>query len=272
MDSISAPAAPPRAWAYVVAWAVVVLIWAYFLYYLVSSASHFGRRKSRLWLADCAFCLALYFAIIKPMVVTVFYVLIPASVRNHVVTHQDPLASVAFPFAAKVPAASYYVLARCPDLRDTPIGRHVDDASGGADSHWVGAHDLDDPDVLEDALEHVEVGEALAEVTRGRRVVVTGLSAFLALQEDLQDTIVEEVFAFAPIVFGPLAINPWVALLSLLLLCGVAFCFYLFGLFFRHLCCPVKSRRQRLHTRRSELYRQASRRVDLHRATARTSA
>ena len=66
----------------------------------MTTGSEFGRAKCKLWLFDCSLTLVLYFVLIKPLVLAIFYVVIPGSVRDHVLTHQDPLDKSPFPYHA----------------------------------------------------------------------------------------------------------------------------------------------------------------------------
>ncbi|KAH8049843.1 hypothetical protein JL720_15517 [Aureococcus anophagefferens] len=79
---LEAPEEPPTPRAYALAWALAILINAYFAYFLVAMGSGLGRRESKLWLFDCGFSLALYFLIIKPGVIAIFFVLIPATINT----------------------------------------------------------------------------------------------------------------------------------------------------------------------------------------------
>jgi len=193
---LEAPEEAPTPRAYALAWALAILINAYFAYFLVAMGSGLGRRESKLWLFDCGFSLALYFLIIKPGVIAIFFVLIPATVKNHVATHMDPLKSAAFPYEATLPgSATFYVLLRRPDLRHTPIGRQINTLAGGNADVADGA--------IEDVVDDQRIDEQLADVSRAKKVLISLLGVFLAMQEDVQSAILEEIFAFAPLIFGP---------------------------------------------------------------------
>ena len=49
-ETLEAPEAV-SAWSYVLAWFVVVALQLFFCYYLISTGSRFGLRKSRVWLS-----------------------------------------------------------------------------------------------------------------------------------------------------------------------------------------------------------------------------
>ena len=49
-ETLEAPEAV-SAWSYVLAWSVVVALQLFFCYYLISTGSKFGLRKSRVWLS-----------------------------------------------------------------------------------------------------------------------------------------------------------------------------------------------------------------------------
>ena len=49
-ETLEAPEAV-SAWSYVLAWFVVVALQIFFCYYLISTGSKFGLRKSRVWLS-----------------------------------------------------------------------------------------------------------------------------------------------------------------------------------------------------------------------------
>ena len=49
-ETLDAPEAV-SVWSYVLAWSVVVALQLFFCYYLISTGSKFGLRKSRVWLS-----------------------------------------------------------------------------------------------------------------------------------------------------------------------------------------------------------------------------
>ena len=54
-ETLEAPEAV-SAWSYVLAWSVVVALQLFFCYYLISTGSKFGLRKSRVWLSLTCRC------------------------------------------------------------------------------------------------------------------------------------------------------------------------------------------------------------------------
>ena len=111
----------------------------------------------------------------------------------------DPVAAATFPYENVLPSyATFYLLLRRPDFVHTPIGRHINALAGGGRGRSF------DENELEAVLEDHEIDSALTDITVRKRVVISLLSIFLTLQEDVQDTILEEIFAFTPLVFGPL--------------------------------------------------------------------
>ncbi|KAH8048249.1 hypothetical protein JL722_12654 [Aureococcus anophagefferens] len=153
-----------------------------------------ARHYVAAWAAMCAFALALYFAVMKPLVVGIYYVLIPSLVLTKV---QSSLAIFddggdAVPYATLVPSsAAYYLLAMHPELRGTRAGARVLGGDGAAKRPTVddvidGLHDSDR------RASHV-----------AQDVMLVWVAFFFSFSEDIQDTIVEEVVAFFPPSWGP---------------------------------------------------------------------
>ena len=67
-ETLEAPEAV-SAWSYVTAWFVVVALQIFFCYYLISTGSKFGLRKSRVWLSLTFLELATFFLVVKPLFV-----------------------------------------------------------------------------------------------------------------------------------------------------------------------------------------------------------
>ncbi|KAH8062574.1 hypothetical protein JL722_3496 [Aureococcus anophagefferens] len=193
-EEMEAPDEAPDATKYVLAWAAMIVINFYFSYYLITTGSEFGLRKSKVWLLQCAFALVLYFAVMKPLVVGIYYVLIPSLVLSKVAHSLEIFehAGDQVPYATRLPAsASYYLLRMHPELRGTRAGARV--LGGGG----AGAATVDDViDGLHDS--HRTMGHAAQDV------MLVGLAFFFSFSEDIQDTIVEEVVAFFPMFISPL--------------------------------------------------------------------
>ena len=160
----------------------------------VTTGSEFGLRKSKVWLLQCAFALVLYFAVMKPLVVGIYYVLIPSLVLSKVAHSLEIFehAGDQVPYATKLPAsASYYLLRMHPELRGTRAGARV--LGGGG----AGAATVDDViDGLHDS--HRTMGHAAQDV------MLIWVAFFFSFSEDIQDTIVEEVVAFFPMFISPI--------------------------------------------------------------------
>ena len=81
-ETLEAPEAV-SAWAYVSAWSVVVALQLFFCYYLISTGSKFGLRKSRVWLSLTFLELATFFLVVKPLFVA--SCLVWKSTRRHAI-------------------------------------------------------------------------------------------------------------------------------------------------------------------------------------------
>ncbi|KAH8097418.1 hypothetical protein JL720_309 [Aureococcus anophagefferens] len=146
------------------------------------------------WLLQCAFALALYIAVMKPLVVGIYYVLIPSLVLTKV---QSSLAIFddggdAVPYATLVPSSAAYYLLAMHRSSGTRAGARVLGGDGAAKRPTVddvidGLHDSDR------RASHV-----------AQDVMLVWVAFFFSFSEDIQDTIVEEVVAFFPAFVGPI--------------------------------------------------------------------
>ena len=192
---LEAPEEPPGAAPYVAAWAGVLCVVLYCFYYLLTTGSQFGRKKTRLWLEAVMFSLALYFVIIKPLVVLLVSVIIPRLVASSVEKTRSPLDHPHYPFETPLPSSSvFYLLRWHPELAGTRIADHIASEASGA------------PRSARDGLTDARVDEIHGTAiprTSATAVAVALIALLFSLHEDIQDTIIEEVFVFVPLVAGP---------------------------------------------------------------------
>ena len=189
-----APEAPPSYRAYAAACAAVAAICAYMAYYLVTTGSQFGARKSRVWLEGCAFSIALYFAVVQPIVIYVTFVVLPSLVALVGRDLREPWARAAYPFAAPelLPdSAAFFLLQWQPDLRDTPAGASVLGARA--------ARAASDSDGVRRAH-----AAAVRRPPLALRAAILASSCLFHLQDDVQDVVLEEMFCFMPLLTQPL--------------------------------------------------------------------
>ncbi|KAK7250314.1 hypothetical protein SO694_0000736 [Aureococcus anophagefferens] len=98
---LEAPEEPPGAAPYIARVGGVLCVVLYCFYYLLTTGSQFGRKKTRLWLEAVTFSLVLYFVFIKPIVVLLISVIMPSFVAS-----SDTLIEEVFTF---LPLASGFV-------------------------------------------------------------------------------------------------------------------------------------------------------------------
>jgi hypothetical protein len=191
---LEAPEEPPGAAPYVAAWAGVLCVVLYCFYYLLTTGSQFGRKKTRLWLEAVTFSLVLYFVFIKPIVVLLISVIMPSFVASSVDKARSPLDHPRYPFETPLPESSvFYLLRWHPELNGTRLADHVAAEASGA------------PRSARDGLTDVRVAEihgAAIPRTSGTAVVLALIALLFGLHEDIQDTLIEEVFTFLPLASG----------------------------------------------------------------------
>ncbi|KAH8054673.1 hypothetical protein JL722_8614 [Aureococcus anophagefferens] len=154
----------------------------------------FGRKKTRLWLEAVTFSLVLYFVFIKPIVVLLISVIMPSFVASSVDKARSPLDHPRYPFETPLPESSvFYLLRWHPELAGTRLADHVAAEATGA------------PRSARDGLTDARVAEihgAAIPRTSGTAVVLALIALLFGLHEDLQDTLIEEVFTFLPLASG----------------------------------------------------------------------
>ncbi|KAH8072169.1 hypothetical protein JL720_11211 [Aureococcus anophagefferens] len=122
---LEAPEEPPGAAPYIAAWAGVLCVVLYCFYYLLTTGSQFGRKKTRLWLEAVTFSLVLYFVFIKPIVVLLISVIMPSFVASSVDKARSPLDHPRYPFETPLPESSvFYLLRWHPELAGTRLADH----------------------------------------------------------------------------------------------------------------------------------------------------
>ncbi|KAH8069139.1 hypothetical protein JL720_12046 [Aureococcus anophagefferens] len=187
---LEAPEEPPGAAPYIAAWAGVLCVVLYCFYYLLTTGSQFGRKKTRLWLEAVTFSLVLYFVFIKPIVILLISVIMPSFVASSVDKARSPLDHPRYPFETPLPESSvFYLLRWHPELNGTRLADHVAAEATGA------------PRSARECLTDVRVAEihgAAIPRTSGTAVVLALIALLFGLHEDIQDTLIEEVFTFLP--------------------------------------------------------------------------
>ena len=195
-ETLEAPEAV-SVWSYVLAWSVVVALQLFFCYYLISTGSKFGLRKSRVWLSLTFLELATFFLVVKPLFVCFYYIVVPSLLGKTLTEAREARKrgrrGRALPYATELPmGATYYILERHPDLRETPAGiitRAEQEACPGATDARAFVHAIREiaPEPPSSALRHALLGIA---------------AAFFFLHEEVQDIILEEIVAALPVCAG----------------------------------------------------------------------
>ncbi|KAH8066911.1 hypothetical protein JL721_7902 [Aureococcus anophagefferens] len=190
---LEAPEEPPGAAPYIAAWAGVLCVVLYCFYYLLTTGSQFGRKKTRLWLEAVTFSLVLYFVFIKPIVILLISVIMPSFVASSVDKTRSPSTTRATPSRRRPESSVFYLLRWHPELNGTRLADHVAAEATGA------------PRSARECLTDVRVAEihgAAIPRTSGTAVVLALIALLFGLHEDIQDTLIEEVFTFLPLASG----------------------------------------------------------------------
>ena len=198
LGELEAPEEPPGAMSYVGAWICVLGVTLYMAYYLLTTGSQFGRKVTRHWLRVVSFSLGLYFVVIKPAVILIVNVAVPDLVHSSVVKAKNILEQPRYPFETPLPESSvFYLLQWHPELAGTRLADHA--------SFEVRKRGRSDRDGLTDALV-AEIHEATISKPEARLngVLVVLIALLFGLHEDIQDTLLEEIFSFVPLVAGPI--------------------------------------------------------------------
>ena len=177
--------------AYLCAWALVVLIVALNVYYLILTGSDYGPGKTAEWINAVVTSFVLYYLVINPLQILFFTMWLPSLLKEHFSRWRDPTASAQFPFQTKLPASPTFFLAVWhPELHDTRIGKYC----LGELEHRA---DLEGGDLVK-TLNKV-YREATWKPSVQVRFTLALLSWFLRLPEWGQEVLFEELFAFAPL-------------------------------------------------------------------------
>jgi hypothetical protein len=187
------PVRPYLAW-----WVATLLLVLYMGYYLLTTGSQFGLKKSKHWLISCAFSIFLYFVFMKPCVIFLFFVAVPGLLGTALERVRDPVAQKRYPFAMPLPSdPSFFLLQWHPELSATRAGAHVLASAAGAADPRAGRA-LDAKDIKRICNDnYVKTGWTTA------MAIAVG-SSFFTLNEDIQELILEEFFSFAPLLSGPI--------------------------------------------------------------------
>ncbi|KAH8075812.1 hypothetical protein JL720_10521 [Aureococcus anophagefferens] len=118
-------------------------------------------------------------------------------VASSVEKTRSPLDHPHYPFETPLPSSSvFYLLRWHPELNGTRIADHIAAEASGA------------PRSARDGLTDArvdEIHEAAIPRTSATAVAVALIALFFSLHEDIQDTIIEEVFVFLPLVSGSIS-------------------------------------------------------------------
>ena len=132
----------------------------------------------------------------KPLFVCFYYIVVPSLLGKTLTEAREARKrgrrGRALPYATELPmGATYYILERHPDLRETPAGiitRAEQEACPGATDARLRARDPEiAPEPPSSALRHALLGIA---------------AAFFFLHEEVQDIILEEIVAALPVCAG----------------------------------------------------------------------
>ncbi|KAH8067022.1 hypothetical protein JL720_12532 [Aureococcus anophagefferens] len=137
---------------------------------------------------------AAWAGVLCPIVVLLISVIMPSFVASSVDKTRSPLDHPRYPFETPLPESSvFYLLRWHPELNGTRLADHVAAEASGA------------PRSARDGLTDARVAEihgAAIPRTSAAAVVVALLALLFGLHEDIQDTIIEEVFTFLPLASG----------------------------------------------------------------------
>ena len=141
--------------------------------------------------------LATFFLVVKPLFVCFYYIVVPSLLGKTLTEAREARKrgrrGRALPYATELPmGATYYILERHPDLRETPAGiitRAEQEACPGATDARAFVHAIREiaPEPPSSALRHALLGIA---------------AAFFFLHEEIQDIILEEIVAALPVCAG----------------------------------------------------------------------
>ena len=161
---------------------------------MIGTGSQFGKPKTKLWLQMTGLSLFVYFVMIKPIIILLIYVTAPALITGILGSVQDPTKKPTYPYKTPLPeATSFYVLQWHPELRGTKA----------ADAILARAFATEPREPLDDA--GVKAVHAHT-IPRRDLFVSAGLtitSILFALNEELQDILLEEIFCFTPMLSAP---------------------------------------------------------------------
>ncbi|KAH8074368.1 hypothetical protein JL721_1925 [Aureococcus anophagefferens] len=188
---LEAPEEPPGAAPYIAAWAGVLCVVLYCFYYLLTTGSQFGRKKTRLWLEAVTFSLVLYFVFIKPIVVLLISVIMPSFVASSVDKARSPLDHPRYPFETPLPRAPSSTSSAGTPSSPARASRTMSRPRRPARERADGLTDARRRDPRR--------GDPR---TSGTAVVLALIALLFGLHEDLQDTLIEEVFTFLPLASG----------------------------------------------------------------------
>jgi len=204
---MEAPEAAPRLATYAAAWLVFYGSIVGCIYYLVLWASIWGKAKAGLWLVNCAVVLVLYYAIVKSFAVLFLGALLPRIARIPLSRYDDVdrLFAPMFPHVAQTPGplALLEALARGSDAGVRTAVRRVEAVAASSALGGVGELLAQrDAEALAAFLEHNLDDVHAAEVSQKSRLLDAALFLLFALvlmPGEIQDLILEEMFAFVPL-------------------------------------------------------------------------
>ena len=181
---------PPALCPWLMAWSVTVLTVLYCSYYLLTVGSELGLRRSALWLVTFTIALLLHYAIVVPIIVSIFFVCIPLLIRSHIERAARPTTVRHFPYTRPcASSASYYLVLQHPELRDTLIARHVLETAIVSPS--VGYLDAMIREIHHDTL---------LNLPNAGRILLFLLTRYLILDACWQEMIIEECLGMMPLV------------------------------------------------------------------------
>lgn len=176
---------PPPLVVYVGAWLMSFGSAAFFVWYLIQTASLIGKRRSWLWLTDVFFTFVVVYVMITPAAIFFFQIWTPDLLHARL-EKDNPKTTKPFPFSRQTPSALTFLLARHPEF-DSSDQREIGKATPLL---------YNTDDVVANVPDYVN-----AEMWRpppDSRFLIVLLAQFALLGDDIQTVLFEEAIIFTP--------------------------------------------------------------------------
>ncbi|KAJ1448679.1 REJ domain-containing protein [Pelagophyceae sp. CCMP2097] len=203
---IEAPEEAPRLCSYVAAWLAYGGLVAGCVYYLALWASIWGTAEARVCLLNCAVILVLYYAIVKSFAVLFLGALLPRIARIPILRFDavEKLFAPKFPHVVRAPGALTLLKALARDRGAGVLAAVHQVGAVAAESELSGVGELlaaSDAAAVAAFVEHhlddVHAAE-LSHTSLALNAALFLLFFLVVMPGELQDLIVEESFAFVP--------------------------------------------------------------------------